>query len=79
MVEPRILWSYRPVTTFFVFQIKKSLSKTTTKKLYPAKKCETNIRNMHKKINVSLIIFTLLVLYSPKFNVHKSWTIYKII
>ena len=35
----------RPATTFFVSQMKKSLSKTTTKKLVPAKKWETNIRN----------------------------------
>ena len=34
----------RPATTFFVSQVKKSLSKTTAKKRSPAKKCETNIR-----------------------------------
>ena len=35
----------RPATTFFVSQRKNSSSKTTTKKLNPAEKCETNIRN----------------------------------
>ena len=35
----------RAVTTFFVMQMKKTLSKTTTAKLYPAKKWEA----MHKK------------------------------
>ena len=41
-----------PVTTLFVSQMKKSLSKTTAKKLYPAKKYETKykeqcIKNKH--------------------------------
>ena len=35
----------RPATTFFVPQMRKSLSKTTTIELVPAKKWETNIRN----------------------------------
>ena len=35
-------------TTFFDSQIQKSLSKTTTTKLYPAKECE---KNMHKRNN----------------------------
>ena len=34
----------RPGTTFFVSQMKKKLSKATTKKIYQAKKWETNIR-----------------------------------
>ena len=54
----------RPMTTFFFSQMKKSLSKTTAKKLYPAKKCETNKEHC---INVSLITFTLLLLYNAKF------------
>ena len=45
MMEPRILWSYRPGTSFFVSQTKKSLPKTTTKKLYLAKK----VRNRDKE------------------------------
>ena len=35
----------RPVTPFFVSQMKKRPSKTTTNKLYPAKKCEANIQS----------------------------------
>ena len=38
-----------PVTTLFVAQMKKNLSKTTTTKLFPAKKWETNIRQQYKK------------------------------
>ena len=57
----------RPATTFFVSQMKKNLSKTTTTKLYPAKKQETNIGQQGIKINLSLIIFTLLLLYNAKF------------
>ena len=34
----------RPTTSFFCFTNEKNLSKTTTTKLYPAKKWETNIR-----------------------------------
>ena len=34
----------RLATTFFVSQMKKNLSKTTTAKLYPSKEWETNIR-----------------------------------
>ena len=34
----------RPATTFFVSQMKKNLSKTTTTKLHTAKKWKTNIR-----------------------------------
>ena len=47
MVEPIILWSYRPATTFFVSQMKKTLSKTTAKKLYQAKK--KKMQNKHKE------------------------------
>ena len=57
----------RPTTTFFCLSNEKSLSKTTTKKLYPTKKYETNMRNNARKINVSLIIFTLLLLFNAKF------------
>ena len=39
----------RTATTFFDFQMKKSLSKTTTTKLYPAKECEKQHETMHKK------------------------------
>ena len=41
----------QPAATFFVPQMKKNLPKTTTAKIYPAKKCEA----MHKKINIFLI------------------------
>ena len=52
----------RPATSFFVSQMKKkSLPKTTTK-FYPANKWEAKIRQQCIKINVSLIIFTLLLL-----------------
>ena len=53
----------QPTTTFFVTQMKKNLSKTMTAKVYLAKKWEA----MHKKINVSPIIFTLLLPYNAKF------------
>ena len=43
-------------TTFFVSQMKTNMSQTTTTKFFPV-----------KKINVSLIIFTLLLLYNAKF------------
>ena len=36
-------------TTFFDFQMKKSLSKTTTTKLYPAKECKKKQGTMRKK------------------------------
>ena len=54
----------RPATTFFVSQMEKNLSKTTTTKLYPASKWETNIRQ--HCIKTSLIIFTLVLLYNAK-------------
>ena len=57
----------RPATPFFVSQMKKNLSKTTTTKLYPAKKWETNIRQECIKTNNSLIIFTLVLLSNAKF------------
>ena len=46
---------------------KKKLSKTTTLKFYPTKKWETNIRQQCMKINISLIIFALLLLYNTVF------------
>ena len=49
-------------TTFFVSQMEQNLSKTATTKLHPAKKWETSIRRQGIKINLSLIIFTLLLL-----------------
>ena len=52
---------------FFDYQMKDTLSQTTTTKLYPVKKCKKNIRNNAKKIEVSLIIFTLLLIYNAKF------------
>ena len=52
----------RPVTSF-VPQMKKDLSKTTTAKIYPAKKYWRNAY----KINISLIKFTLLLTYNAKF------------
>ena len=51
----------QPATTFVVPKWKK-LFKTATAKLYPAEKWEA----MHEKY-VSLIIFTLLLLYNAKF------------
>ena len=57
----------RPSTTFFDSQMKKKLSNTATKKLYPSKECEKNIKNNVYKINISLIIFTLMVIYNAKF------------
>ena len=55
----------RPSNHFFVSQMKKKLSKTTIKKLCPAKKWEIN-RQQYIKINTCLIIFTLLLLYNAK-------------
>ena len=45
-----------PATTFWVPNEKK--------KKYPAKKCDTNLRNNVEKINVFLVIYTLLLLYN---------------
>ena len=39
-----IICLMQPATTFFCLPNEKHLSKTTTKKFYPAKKWETNIR-----------------------------------
>ena len=39
----------RTATTFFDLQMKKSLSKTTTTKLYPAKECKKKQGTMRKK------------------------------
>ena len=85
----------QPVTTFFVSQIKKNLSKTTTIKLYPAKKWETYVREQCIKKWIFLwlyllcwyfimhnLFFTfelLYNLYACLFNVYKNWRIYKII
>ena len=52
---------------FFVSQMKKNLSKTTTTKLYPAQKWETNTTQQGIQINLSLTMFTLLVHYNAKF------------
>ena len=48
----------QPATPFFVSQIQKNLSKTTTSKLYPAKKWETNIRQECIKTNNSDYIYS---------------------
>ena len=56
----------QPATTFFVSQVKKNLSKTTATKLYPAKKWEIIMETINK-VNVFLIIFTLLLLYNAQF------------
>ena len=47
--------------------MKKNPSKTTTTKLYQAKKWETNTGQKGIKINLSLTMFTLLVDYNAKF------------
>ena len=39
----------RPATTFFDSQMKKTLSKTTTTKLYPAKECEKKHKEQRMK------------------------------
>ena len=49
----------QPATTFLVSQMKKNLSITTTTKLYPAKKWETNIRQQ--------CIILYLLYYNIKF------------
>ena len=64
----------QPATTFFVSQMKKSLSKTTTNKLYPTKKCKRKEQCIKNK-RLYLFIFTLLLLFNAKFSVHKSWAI----
>ena len=51
---------------FFYSQMKINPSKTTTTKLYPMKECEKN-RKQCLKTNVSLLIFTLLLIYNTKF------------
>ena len=53
---------------FFEAQMKKKKTKKSSEKeIYSVKKCDTNIRNNAEKINVSLIIFTQLLLYNVKF------------
>ena len=44
---------------FFCLANEKSLSKTTTKKLYPAKKREVNLRNSALKINIPICLYLL--------------------
>ena len=44
LLHKRTTCLMQPATTFFVSQMKKNLPKTTTTKLYPVKKWETNIR-----------------------------------
>ena len=62
----------RPATTFFVSRKKNSPSKTTIKRLYPAKKSETIIRSNALKISVSLSLyllywyFVMQSLFNPK-------------
>ena len=72
----------QPATTFLTPKWKKNFSKTiATKTLSGERIRKKNIRNNNNiyKINVSLITFTLLLIYNANlFNVYKSWTIYKI-
>ena len=75
-----------PVTTFFDLQMKKSLSKATTTKLYPAKKWKRNIRIYLYLCNKAIIIKQLYLYYCyfimqslfSLFNANKNWTIYNI-
>ena len=53
----------QPATTCFRLPNEKCLSKTITKKLYLAKKCEARIRNNAEKLNVSICLY-LLFYYS---------------
>ena len=70
----------QPATIFFVWQMKKNLSKTTTTKLYPARKWKTNIRQQCINIRHLSDYITLMLLYNASLlNVYMSWTIYKII
>ena len=67
-IPVQLLLSNATSDHFFDYQMKDTLSQTTTTtKLYPVKKCKKNIRNNAKKIEVSLIIFTLLLIYNAKF------------
>ena len=66
-------------TTFFVSQMKKYLSKTTTTKLYQAQKRETNLEQQCIKnlwLDLLYCPFIKLCLMSL-FNVCKNWTINK--
>ena len=58
----------QPATTFFFcLQNEKKLSKTTTRKLYPAKKWETNIRQQCiKNKRLSDYIYSSTTLCSKK-------------
>ena len=52
-----------PTTTFLVSQMKKNLSETTTAKIYPVKKWETNIRQQCIKNNyLSNCIYSIAAL-----------------
>ena len=66
-IPVQLLLSNATSDHFFDYQMIDTLSQTTTTKLYPVKKCKKNIRNNAKKIEVSLIIFTLLLIYNAKF------------
>ena len=66
-IPVQLLLSNATSDHFFDYQMKDTLSQTTTTKLYPVKKCKKNIRNNAKKIEVSLIIFTLLLICNAKF------------
>ena len=53
----------RTATTFFDFQMKKSLSKTTTTKLYPAKECEKqHMKLCIKNICLSDYVYSIATL-----------------
>ena len=52
----------RPTTTFFVSQMKKNLSKTSTTKLYPAKKWDTKKATMDKNKRLSDYIYSIATL-----------------
>ena len=45
--------------TFFDFQMKKSLSKTTTTKLFSEQECEKKQETMHKNIFLSDYIYSI--------------------
>ena len=59
----------RPTTTFFVSQMKRKPVKNNYYKTLPCKEMVGNKHKakIHKRINVSVIIFTLLLLYNAKF------------
>ena len=66
-------------TTCLTQPYQKNLSKTTTTKLYPAKKYDTNIRQqtMHKKETcLWLYLLYCYFIIQSLLNVYKNWTIY---